>query len=159
MRGPTARAAPRLRRRGFADRRARSRSSNGGALVRHHIGVELDRSNLAHVEVKLFGRDLQETGGVALAEFALAEIDGRGVVGMDRDPGVDRVHVEGTRDVTARGKCGASRDAGHAEADDQRAPALEQIATREIQIGLMRAHRTSPAMREDASWIAFMTRG
>ena len=131
----------------------------GGALVRHHIGVELDRTHLAHVEVKLFGRDLQETGGVALAEFALADIDGRGVVGMDRDPGVDRIHIERDRDVAARGERRAGRHAGHAEADNQRTAALKQIAAREIQFGLMRVHRTSPAMRVDASWIAFMTRG
>jgi hypothetical protein len=78
---------------------------------------------------------------------------------MDRDPGVDRVHIERDHDVAARGERIAGRHAGHAEAYNQRAAALEQVATREIQFGLMRVHRTSPAMRADASWIAFMTRG
>ena len=85
------------------DRRAR----RGGALVRRHVGVELDPSQLAHVEVELFAGDLQQAGGVALAEFALAEIDGRGVVGMHRDPGVDRRRIGRAGDVAARcgGRC------------------------------------------------------
>jgi hypothetical protein len=64
------------------DRRARRRR----ALVGHGVGVELDRSQLVHVEIELFARDLQETGGVALPELALAEIHRRGVVGMHGDP-------------------------------------------------------------------------
>ena len=58
-RGEVQQCPPRLRCRG-ADLRAAALdrgARSGGALVRHHIGVELNRTHLAHVEVKLFGDD------------------------------------------------------------------------------------------------------
>ena len=60
-------------------------------------------------------------------------------------------------EVGARG-----RHPAEAEADDQRAAALEQIAARggeEIDVAHARAHGVSPAITRDASLIAFMTRG
>ncbi len=47
--------------------------------------------------------------------------------------------------------------AGQAEADEERAAALEQVAARKAEFG--GAHRASPAMAREASWIAFMIRG
>ena len=82
------------------DRGARA----GGALVRRHMGVEPGGRNLAHRQIELFGCDLQHARGVALAELALAEIDGGGVVGVDRDPGIDRVRIGRAGDVAARGR-------------------------------------------------------
>jgi hypothetical protein len=137
------------------DRRARG----GGALVGRHVGVELHPAELAHVEIELFAGDLQEPGRVALAELALAEIDGRGVVGMHRDPGVDRVRVGRAGDVAARGRGAAAARSREAEADDEGAAALEQVAAGERRIGERGAHRVAPAIRVDASLIACMTRG
>ena len=116
------------------------------------MGVETGGRNLAHRQIKLFGCDLQHARGVALAELALAEIDGGGVVGMDRDPGIDRIRIRRTGDIAARGRRG-QRNAGEAEADNERAAALEQVAAGEG-VDRERGHRTSPVIRVDASWIA-----
>ena len=74
----------------------------GRALVGRDVGVEPHPFELAHVEIELFACDLQEAGGVPLPELALAEVDGRGVVGMHRDPGIDRARVRRTGNLAAR---------------------------------------------------------
>jgi len=76
--------------------------------------------------------DLQHAGRVALAELALAEDDGRGVVGMHRDPGIDQVRIGRAADVRAHDV--RDRQAGEAEADDEGAAAFDDIAARENQI-------------------------
>jgi hypothetical protein len=129
------------------DRRAR----DGRTLIRRHVGVEPDPLELAHVEVELFARDLEEPGGVALAELALAEIDGRGVVGVDGDPGIDCVGIGRTGDVAARRRSSVGQGPTQAEADDQRAAALEQVATRERHLSGERGHWLPPAIRVEAS--------
>ncbi len=64
-----------------------------------------------------------------------------------------------TGDVAAR--CGgrAAGAAGEAEADDEGAAALEQVAAGERGVGEDVAHFAAPAILVDASWIDFMTRG
>jgi hypothetical protein len=139
------------------DRRARG----GCALVGRDVGVERDPFELAHVEVELLGRDLKETGGVALAELALAEIDRRGVVGMHRDPRIDGVRIGRAGDVAARGRRRTSGTAD-AEANDEGAAALNEAATRqraERGVGEDVGHRAPPAIVVDAVLIACMTRG
>jgi hypothetical protein len=131
------------------------RARRGRALVGTHVGVELQPAELVHVEIELFAGDLQQAGGVALAEFALAEVDGRGVVGVHGDPRIDRIGIGRASGVAARGH-GRQRRAGHAETDDERASALEQIAAREAKrVG----HRVASAILLAASVIAFITRG
>ena len=133
------------------------RARRGRALVRTHVGVEQHPAELAHVEIELFAGDLQQAGGVALAEFALAEVDGRGVVGVHGDPRIDRIGIGRAGDVAARGR-GRQRRAGDAETDDERAAALEQIAAGEAKrVGV--GHRVASAILLAASLIAFITRG
>ena len=161
-RGQRQQRLPRLRgrradlRAAAMNRRARGRRT----LVGHGVGVEQNRFELAHLEIELFARDLQQAGGVALAELALAEIDRRGVVRMHGDPRIDRGRIRRTGGVAARGG-GRQRGAGDAEADDERA-ALEQVATGQRAgrcIGEDGVHRVAPAIVVDATWIAFMMRG
>src|SRR6266478_4973812 len=87
-------------------------------------------------EIELVACDLQQPGGIALAELALAEVDRRGVVGMDRDPRIDRVRIGRARDVAARrrGRPGKLHCA-EIEADDERAAALDETAARERGLG------------------------
>src|SRR5262249_16735166 len=122
---------------------------------------EPDPFELAHVEIELLGGDLEETGGVALAELALAEIDGRSVVGVHRDPRIDGVRVGRAGDIAARGG-GWTRRAAEAEADDEGAAALQQATTRQRAkrgVGEEGGHRVPPAIVVDAVLIACMTRG
>ncbi len=161
----------------FRRRRAQLRSAaldrgarGGGALVRGHVCVEPHRRERPDVEIELFAGDLQHAGGVALPELALAENDGGGVVGVHRDPGIDQLGIGRTAGLGAGG-----RRPGEAEADDERAAALEESAARKglggervghdgahgVAHGL--AHGVAPgaaaAMTRDASLIAFITRG
>src|SRR5262249_14815610 len=131
------------------DRRARG----GRALIRRDVGVEPHRPELAHVEIELFADDLEKTRGVALPELAFAEIDRRGVVDMDRDPGIDRIGIRWASDIAARGGCRTSH-AREAEADDEGATALEQVAARERELVRNVGHRVSPAILADATLMA-----
>jgi hypothetical protein len=96
------------------DRRAR----RGGALVRRQIGIERDSGELAHVEIELLAGDLQQASGVALAELALAEEHGGGIVRMHGDPAVYPTWIGWARDSTGRRR-GALRQARHGKADDE----------------------------------------
>src|SRR6202011_5593640 len=107
-----------------------------------HIRVDPHRGELADIEIELLARDLQHAGGVALPELALSENDGRGVVGMHRDPGIDQVGIWGAPEVRARGTAKLRREA---KADDERA-APEEIAARKCGVGKDSAHGVSPAM-------------
>ena len=130
------------------------------------MGVEPHRRELADVEIELLAGDLQHAGGVALPELALAENDGGGVVGVHRDPGIDQLGIGRTAALRAGGP-----QPGEAEADDQRAATLEEIAARkglggesvDRDRGHDITHGVAPgaagAMTLEASLIAFITRG
>ena len=105
------------------DRRTRA----GRSLVRRDVGVATHRRHLVYVEPELFAGDLQHASGISLAHLDLAEIDRCGVVGMDRDPGIDRPGIRRTGYVAAGG-CGGQH-ARQAEADDEGAAPLEQVAS------------------------------
>src|SRR5262249_56342563 len=102
---------------------------------------------------ELVAGDLEEAGGGALAEPDLAEEDRRRVVAVDREPAVDRARIGRTGDVAARGRRGVL--ARKAEADDEGAAALDEVAARELEL----AHFAPPAVLAAASTIAFITRG
>jgi len=82
---------------------------------------------LAHVEIELLARDLQEPGGVALPELALAEIDGRRVIGMNRNPGINHGRVGRASGIAARGQ-GRRCRIPEMKSDHERTAGLEQIA-------------------------------
>src|ERR1051326_224133 len=90
-------------------------------LVGGDVGVEPHRRHLAHGEIELFAGDLQKPGGVALTELALAEINRRGVVGVNRDPSVDLLRIGRPRDAATHRRGGGRRYGftGETEADDQ----------------------------------------
>ncbi len=125
------------------------------------IGVEPDGLELAHVEIELFAGDLQQAGGVTLAQLAFAEEHGGGVVRMYGDPAVDPARIGRTcsRAGCGRGDC---RHARHGKADDERA-ALDEVAAGERGGGMiehrMVVHGVPPAMVREATWIAFMILG
>ena len=75
--------------------------------------------------VALPGRTNQQL----VSHLDLAEIDRCGVVGMDRDPGVDRLRVGRPGHIAAR--CYGGRCARQTEANNEGAAALEQVAARE----------------------------
>ena len=63
----------------------------------------------------------------------------------------------GPATVVTRG--GRERDTGQAEADNERAAALEHVAARKRRIGLDVGHRASPAILVEASWMALRISG
>lgn len=135
------------------------RTRRGRALLRRDVGVEPDRAQLAHVEVKFFAGDLHEPGGAALPQLAFAEEERGRVIRMDRDPGVDGIRIGGTGDLARRGgNRTRKRHAGEAEPHDEGA-ALDEVAPRDGRIGESGDHCAPPVIRVEASWIAFMIRG
>ena len=79
-------------------------SLNSSLLVRRYVGVEPHRGHLTHVEIELFAGDLQQAGRIPLTELAFAEIERGGVVGMDRDPRVDRDRVGRPGEIATGGE-------------------------------------------------------
>jgi hypothetical protein len=127
---------PRLGRR-LAHLRAavRDRVGTGGEpLVRRDVGVPRRPGDLLDRQVELLGRDHQEAGGSA-GDVDLPHRDRRGVVRVDRDPRVDHVRVRRPRGGHAGGRAlggAGERGADEAEADDERAAALEELLPREL---------------------------
>jgi hypothetical protein len=111
-------AGPRVR-----DRVARRlRAGLGG-----HVRVGFDVHDLAELHAELFGRDLQDARDRPGSLRDRTGLDRRGVVGVDRDPGIDLVLVEGpvARERAVRRPRFAG-ETGEAEADDQRAASLDE---------------------------------
>src|SRR4051794_15945265 len=119
--------------------------------------VEPHCLELVHAHIEFFARNLQQPRGVALPELAFTEVYRGGVVGMNGNPGIDRIWIRRPGHIAARCFC-RRRSARKAETHDECAAAFEQIATCEIGIDLY-VHRVSPAILADASWIDFMMRG
>ena len=113
---------------------ARDRVAAGRrALVRRDVGVPRRGPHLLDRQVELLGRDLQQAGRGA-GDVDLAEGDRGGVVRVDRDPRVDQ---GGVRRACGDARRRALRRAGEhrpdeAEADDERAAALEELLAREL---------------------------
>ena len=128
------------------DRRAR----DGRALIRRHVRVEADRRDLVHLEIQFLGGNLQERRACALTELGVADVRGRGVVGVDGDPRVDQLRVWRTGGRGSNGRRRAllrERQAGHAEPDDERAAGFEKLTARKR---LKDAHRRASAISRDA---------
>ena len=71
-------------------------------LIRRDVRIETDRADLAHVQVELFGRDLQKRRRRALPELDVADVDGRRVVGVDGEPCINLFWIGRTSRQAAR---------------------------------------------------------
>ena len=71
------------------------------------------RLHLLEVEIQFLGRDLQQRRGPALAELDVARVQRRGVVGMNRNVGIDCVAVgrAGNEAAPRGGRCARLRRA------------------------------------------------
>src|SRR5207244_10218724 len=96
-----------------------------------------------------------------LAELVVAVDDCRGVVGVNRDPGIELIAVR------LRGALGCARElAGvlrecrgrNREADDERAAGFQKLAPRKSLRSEV-AHRPPPAIARPARLMAFIRRG
>ncbi len=122
--------------RGLAHLRPAARdrvASRREALVRRDVGVPRRGLDLVDREVELFRRDLKKTGRRA-GDVDLAEGDRGGVVRVDGNPAVDQGRVwrtGGDGGVRALRRAGERR-AEEAEADHERAAALEERGAREL---------------------------
>ena len=105
------------------------RARTGCLLVRRDVCVETDRIYLMQAHIEFFGSNLQKPRLVTLTQLTLAGIDRRGVVCMDRDPGIDGVIIRRARLRAASGL--RQRRCREAETDDHRTAAPEQAAARE----------------------------
>ena len=110
----------------------------GAALVRGDVGAPHHAGGALVGEVELRGHHLAERRAGALPEVGLADVEGRGVVGPDRDPRIQLAEVGiGIRAGALRGgELGAEPEAGGAgdregaQADDQHAAGRQEVATR-----------------------------
>ena len=100
------------------------------SLVGRQRGVALHEVHVAQTHVELLRRHLTERRAGARAEVDLAGVDGHVAVGADREEGVDLVErdglgrLDGVRDGTPRTR--------EAEADDERATALQELPARAV---------------------------
>ena len=94
--------------------------------------VALDQRDAVERNRELLGDQLRLRGGDALAELALAGVGGDAAVGGDGDPGIElprhALILRGEGPLRERGVLEQRR--GAAEADDQRAAALQEFAAR-----------------------------
>src|SRR5262249_51850452 len=93
------------------------------SLIRRDVGIESHGLALAHIEVELFGGDLQQRSRSALAELGESDVDCRSVIGVDGEPGVGLFRIGGAGDgaagipaLTGRGL--RLKDVAQWEADD-----------------------------------------
>src|SRR5690606_25140 len=95
-----------------------------------HVRIVLRGRDLLERKIELLGGDLRQRRRRALAELDVADIERRGVVGMDREPGVDELGVRRSGGRAAGGRLCTSRDRQVAdrETDDERAAGLEERA-------------------------------
>src|SRR5581483_11348480 len=102
------------------------------ARVGRDRGVGEDELELAQVQVQLLARDHQQPGVGPRPLLDAAGLDRRGVVGVDRDPRVDRVLVDaGARVRVVGGGPAGAGGRSQREPDDERAPALHERLPRE----------------------------
>jgi hypothetical protein len=115
-------------RRPAIDRRARIRA----ALIGRDSGVERDGVQLAQIEIELLSRHLQQRRRRPLPELGEADVDRRGIVGVNRQPGVDLFEVErssgGSGFRPTDGRCLTEQRVAEREADDERAAGLDEVA-------------------------------
>src|SRR5581483_2445114 len=93
-------------------------------------------------DVELFGHDLDEAGPGALTELVEAGEERDGVVGVDREPRVDLREVG--RQVRNLGGGPGEAGACEAEADDERAAALEERLAGELPLVQEAGHPARP---------------
>ena len=117
------------RRRAARDRRTRIRS----ALIGREVSIEAHGADLAHVEVELFGGNLQQRSRRALAELDVADVDRRGVVAVNREPRVDLPRIGAARDGRSLREKRVVDEARAAEADHERAAGLQKFTARKRQ--------------------------
>ena len=117
---------------------------------------------MAHVEVQLLSRHLEQACGAALAEFDKPQEDRRGVVTLDRDPRVDQVRVGWPAHDPARLRghhTFRERRASNTEPDDERATAFQEITPRKRDAREDVTHFVTSVIAWEARWIAFKIRG
>src|ERR1700693_4537281 len=99
------------------------------SLIGRHGRVAIDQFDALDGNTQLFGDQLSLRGRDSLAELFLAAICGDAAVGGDGDPGVDL--IERWRTWRRSSALRVKQSAGCAEADDERARGLQEIAAGE----------------------------
>jgi hypothetical protein len=144
-------------------RAARDAAAAAAAAGRVQPRLRVRVDHLIHGRVQLFGDQHQDAGRRAVAKLGLAVGDDHRVVGPDRDPRVDRVQVGqevgrgagGERRVAGRGRSLAGGGAEDAEADHERAAALDERLARKLLLMHETGHHAPAfAITAAAFWIA-----
>ena len=138
------------------------------ALVGREVGVDAGSLQLVVGHVQLLGRDLQQAGRRA-RDVDLAHVHRDRVVLVHDDPGVDRVRVWRSGHDALRRAGGPIREqrAGEAEADHERAAALDELLAVErpfeqlvdLALSEQLGHYAPFAIVAEARLIAFVIRG
>ena len=129
---PHERLASRGRR--LADLHAAARHAGAAgsrALVGRQRGVPLHEPDPVDADAKLLGGHLRDGDAQARAEIDLSAIERHAAILTQGEEGVDEAWVEHAIGLDGRSERLRERRVGRREADDQRASALQQGATRE----------------------------
>jgi hypothetical protein len=149
---------------GLLATRLHALATDARALVRRDVRVVEDGLHLREAHVELLGRDHEQRRRRALTHLDLAHLEAGRVVGVDRQPRVDRDLVEravrGIRIGCGLGCLGADTGADDAEGHDHRAAALHERLARELLVQQLRHDYFPPfAITAAAFWMAVRIRG